>query len=538
MVESIIKKLIELNGYLNNEHVLGILFYGSYLTGFYNQNSDIDLLIIFDNNCNKSIIRGNCYIEGIRVEYFEKPMDDVYSTINEDFLLQNNASLSIIGKSKIVFKRNESIEKLQNYTIEKFKHGIPKLSNSGAMEQISIINNRMEKLKKYAEEDNPFFKHLWNLTIDKIRRFYHSLNGCPRIETYKGFKLYTNIKYQSSFYIDSIPDELFRKMYFNIIKLNITNKIEAFELLEQFYNYTKRNIIFNEEEYRIPIISRNKNSIYSVDNNLDVTEIKKSNIPIPSEVLIKVLKFMKEMRYLEDEHFLGIIVYGSSLTGYNTDISDIDLQVIFDNSRINNLIRGAKVINRTKIEYFEKPIYDVYLSIENDFANQNNASFSIIGNGSIVFEKNNEISNLQKYALARFNKGLSPLDEESAKEQVSIINNKIEKLENLVNEDSPYFNHYYHLVIDKIRKFYHKLIGISKIQTSKVYRIYTDKGYRESMYKENPDQYFVDSYLNLINFEGNKYEKLKLIKEFYSYAKRNIKLENDYRILLKRKNRN
>ena len=33
-----------------------------------------------------------------------------------------------------------------------------------------------------------FFEHLYHLTIEKIRRFYHNLNGMPRIETYKGFK--------------------------------------------------------------------------------------------------------------------------------------------------------------------------------------------------------------------------------------------------------------------------------------------------------------------------------------------------------------
>lgn len=42
-------------------------------------------------------------------------------------------------------------------------------------------------------------------------------------------------------------------------------------------------------------------------------------------------------------------------------------------------------------------------------------------------------------------------------------------------------------------------MGISKIPTSKVYRIYTDEPYRKSVNKENPDTEFVEDYLNLMD---------------------------------------
>ena len=82
-------------GYLNNEHVFGILFYGSYFTGFNEENSDIDLHIVFDNEDPNHLIRGNKVIDGTRIEYFEKPLADIYQTVTEDFLHQNNATLTI-----------------------------------------------------------------------------------------------------------------------------------------------------------------------------------------------------------------------------------------------------------------------------------------------------------------------------------------------------------------------------------------------------------------------------------------------------------
>ena len=46
---------------------------------------------------------------------------------------------------------------------------------------------------------------------------------------------------------------------------------------------------------------------------------------------------------------------GSSLTGFNTESSDIDLHVIFDNDNLSRMVRGKSLIEingtKIKIEY-------------------------------------------------------------------------------------------------------------------------------------------------------------------------------------------
>ena len=533
-IEDKISKFIKDMGYLNNEHVLGVFFYGSYLTGLNTDNSDIDLHIIFDNEKPNHLIRGNKVVDGTRIEYFEKPLVDIYQTVNEDYMNQNNATLTIFGTSKIIYAKDNQLKQLQEYVINKFSNPLPPLSDDEAKEQVSILNNRMEKLEKYAETNNPYFEHLYHLTIDKIRRFYHNLMGIPRIETSKGFRIYTDEKYRNAFYINNIPEKIFIEMYFKLISDASLNKIQKYNLLNKMYEFTKRNVILGNN-YRIPIKSRNEGFEISI---IEPTVIEnRDTIEIPPTTLKRILSFIKEMDYLNNEHCLGVIVYGSSLTGFNTNISDIDLHVVFDNEESERLIRGNKIIDGTKIEYFEKPIKDIYLEIENGYLNQNNASFAIIGKGAIVFERDNKLSLLQQYAINRFSTPMPCLSEEDSKEQVSIINNRMEKLEKFAIDNDSRFEHLSHLVIDKIRKFYHKNIGISKISTSKVYRIYTDEGYRNSVYKENPDQEFINMYLNLITTNCmDKLKKLLMIKEFYNYATRNVNLENDYRILIKSRN--
>ena len=521
--------------YLNNEHVLGILFYGSYLTGLNTENSDIDLHIIFDNEDPNHLIRGNKVVDGTRIEYFEKPLEDIYQTVNEDYISQNNATLTIVGTSKIIYAKDNQLKQLQEYVINKFSNPLPSLSDDEAREQVSILNNRMEKLEKYAETNNPYFEHLYHLTIDKIRRFYHKLMGIPRIETSKGFRLYTDERYRNAFCINKIPEQIFIEMYFELISDMGLEKIQKYNLLNKIYKFTKRNVVL-DSDYRIPIKSRNVGFDVSI---IEPTTIEKRDIiEIPSTTLKRILKFIKEMNYLNNEHCLGVIVYGSSLTGFNTNISDIDLHIVFDDEEPERLIRGNKIIDGTKIEYFEKPIKDIYLEIENGYLNQNNASFAIIGKGTIVFERGNKLSLLQQYALNRFSTPMPCLSEEDVREQVSIINNRMEKLEQIAMDNDSRFEHLSHLTIDKIRKFYHKSIGISKIPTSKVYRIYTDEDYRNSVYKENPEPEFINMYLNLITTNCvDKLQRLQMIKDFYNYSTRNINLGNDYRILIKSRNK-
>ena len=201
------------------------------------------------------------------------------------------------------------------------------------------------------------------------------------------------------------------------------------------------------------------------------------------------------------------------------------------------MIRGNKVIDGTRIEYFEKPLADIYQTVNEDFLHQNNATLTIFGISKIIYAKDNQVKQLQEYVVNKFVTPLPPLSDDEAKEQVSILNNRLEKLEKFAVDDHIGFEHFSHLMIEKIRKFYHKYIGISKIPTSKVYRIYTDEDYRNSVYKENPEPEFLNMYLNLITTNCvDKLQRLQMVKDFYNYATRNIQLGSDYRILIKSRN--
>ena len=311
-------------------------------------------------------------------------------------------------------------------------------------------------------------------------------------------------------------------------------------LLDIPYNIRKERAMkrdnITEEEFNL----REKASIDF--NKNDFTDVIKDDEGINKIVgLIKaentVSTFINKMGYLENEHVLGCFLYGSYTTGYSTKNSDIDVLVVFDNDDKKHLIRGNEYVNGLRIEYFEKPINDLYLSLENDFNNQCNALLSIVGTSKIIYDKGGLLE-LRERVLEKYIEPLPKLDEEEAKEYVSILNNRMEKVQDAFNKKNPYFNLLYYVTIEKIRKFYHKLNGLPTVPTSKVYRVYTDEKYRKSFYKDDiPEEEFVKLFLKAACTECSNEEKYELICELYEYAKRNVRLdEKDYRILIKSRN--
>jgi len=149
---------------------------------------------------------------------------------------------------------------------------------------------------------------------------------------------------------------------------------------------------------------------------------------------IAVTSFIDKMGYLSNNSVLGIVLYGSYTTGYNHNKSDIDMHIIMKNE-VEELIRGSIIEDGFKIEYFEKPIHDLYESADNDFETQNNALLPIIGYGRIIFDRIGAISELQRYVLTKYSQPLPPLANDDAKEMAVIIENRINKLQAMFDND-------------------------------------------------------------------------------------------------------
>lgn len=250
-----------------------------------------------------------------------------------------------------------------------------------------------------------------------------------------------------------------------------------------------------------------------------------------------VSNFISKNDYLSNSDVLGIVLYGSYTTGYNHDKSDIDMHIIMSDN-IKEIVRGVTVQDGFKIEYFEKPLSDLYKSADNDYMTHSNALLPIIGNGVILFDRNGDVLRLQNYIFNKYKDPLPPLSGDDAIEMAVIIENRITQLEIMFNSDRVDFNHNYHLLIEKIRKFYSRICGCADIPVAKAVKIYTDEEYRKSFCKSDiPDEEFIHMYFNAISCDGTNEEKMNNIYKLYDHATKTLQVDpNHYRILIKSRN--
>lgn len=245
-----------------------------------------------------------------------------------------------------------------------------------------------------------------------------------------------------------------------------------------------------------------------------------------------IYKFINEMNYSEDE-IIGIVVCGSFITGYATEKSDIDINVIkTDTSK--ELVRGVKTIDGYKFEYFEKPISDYYRELSIAPKKQKGALLPIIGYGKIIIDKDNKIQELKNQVLNVYNKPTPVLEINEAKELLAIIDNRIIRLNDSYKNNSIDFESIYYLLLERIRKFYSRKIGCYSIPPEKAIKVYSDLEYAKKYCGGPiPDQEFIDLYYKALK-AMTRTEKIAIINEIYEYTKKGIEFDpNNYRIYIK-----
>lgn len=250
---NVVEHFVNKKGYISDDNCEGVIFYGSRSTGFYNEQSDIDLQIIFNNH---PLMRGVCTFEGYRFEFFEKTLGDLYGRANHDYHHQSNVMLSMIGNGITIFDRNGKIQELKEYVKKLYSYPLLPLTQVEDNEQVVIIANRLLDLKKLCLNNDPYFNRLYHLTIEKIRKYYYQRNGYPEISTSKVLELYGNPAYSEV--IDKVmPSEEFKQMFFDSLDES-KSYLEKYKLAEDMFNYAKLGNNLDLNNFLIPIKARNK----------------------------------------------------------------------------------------------------------------------------------------------------------------------------------------------------------------------------------------------------------------------------------------
>lgn len=246
-----LNKFIDDMNYLKNEEVEGIVFYGSYHTKTNNEFSDIDLMILFNDDSDINQIKGYKTVNGISVEYFERTISKVYERANSDYMKCEDSLLSIIGYGEIIFDRAGKIQELVDYIKEKYSRPLPQYTKHEATYQILGIKKAVDACEELRVQNDPYFENYYFLTVERIRDFYHKLNGFSNLPQTKVCKLYTNEKLRQVQH-KTIPEQEFIDIYFRTLEYGLTKEAKI-ERIKELLNYSIRKYDINFDDVRIDL---------------------------------------------------------------------------------------------------------------------------------------------------------------------------------------------------------------------------------------------------------------------------------------------
>lgn len=241
----IIYKFLDEQDYLNRKEILGIIFYGSSNYKTDTKYSDIDLLIITNDENN---YKGVTYVDNKKIEYFEKNVYDLAQKIEELPSNFDRSLESIFTNGKVIYDKHKTIENLKDLVLENNEYPRKKKQNK-------FYSTSFSELKKTffsTDKTSPYFNYIYYNFLEEIRKEYHIQNGYSKLPVNKIKKLYENSDYSEKYYCVKLPDVGFRNLYISLLEkykedeFNVLlGKLKRKQTIKNNFNVRKNNVKYS-----------------------------------------------------------------------------------------------------------------------------------------------------------------------------------------------------------------------------------------------------------------------------------------------------
>lgn len=238
----IIYKFLDEQDYLNRKEILGIIFYGSSNYKTDTKYSDIDLLIITNDENN---YKGVTYVDNKKIEYFEKNVYDLAQKIEELPSNFDRSLESIFTNGKVIYDKHKTIENLKDLVLENNEYPRKKKQNK-------FYSTSFSELKKTffsTDKTSPYFNYIYYNFLEEIRKEYHIQNGYSKLPVNKIKKLYENSDYSEKYYCVKLPDIEFRNLYISLLEKYkedefyvLLGKLKRKQTIKNNFNVRKNNV--------------------------------------------------------------------------------------------------------------------------------------------------------------------------------------------------------------------------------------------------------------------------------------------------------
>ncbi len=96
--------------YKRNPNVLAVLVSGSYIHSTPDKNSDLDVYVLLEKA--KMRERGNTWINGVEIEYFINPVNQVRYYFETEARGKKPSTIHMFANSKILYQKDKTVNQL------------------------------------------------------------------------------------------------------------------------------------------------------------------------------------------------------------------------------------------------------------------------------------------------------------------------------------------------------------------------------------------------------------------------------------------
>lgn len=505
--------------YLNDPRYIGMMYYGSRLTGNYNKTSDLDLCIICDSASEKKY-KGVININGIDVEYIEQTEESIYTSINNDYKRKNSFPKSAYSRAYIVFEKDDCVSRLKQYIYCLFDKGFELPLNGEIFDDLALIDSRVSDLKKLDESNDKSFDLMYYTLLDRVKTFFHRMNNISKIEIYKAVRAYKDSAYkETALGIDTPIDEYYISLFLQCFNSNGLTNEEKLKRLDDLVKYIKASYVINSNNIefeiykRAPFYQSRPVILNDMRDSLRIDLNEKGKNCIEKFIEIKKLQEMKE--------YVGIFVYQNN----SDNEKEVEMIVLLDSSS-EKMYKGSCIIDGITIKYVM--VHDKYM-LDNSYVDNRPCPYKINQQGflipnnitySIVANEDN-MNKIEDFVSRLFEQNFRKIDFSKYSSEMIVIDNRMKRLESFIGiDDCNYFDMYYYIIMAKMINAYRNKIGSCYIDSD-----------------DTLNKIFIDCYNASLECRENKQARFDLLNNLYKFLKGNIEISVEERVDITPRNR-
>lgn len=200
--------------------VIGILASGSYVHSNLDKNSDIDVYIVTKGS--KYRERGNTWINGVEIEYFENPVKQIEHYFKEEKQGRDSpATAYMFVYSKVMYKEGAEVDKLIKIAkdiLKKPKEKMKKIEIESAKYSVDDLKKDLEDV--YIRKDKFAFNQIANEILNKCLDVFCKVK---RVSKRKPKRLFQQLKKLDSrfakLYSKALMNKRMKRKYERVVDL-------------------------------------------------------------------------------------------------------------------------------------------------------------------------------------------------------------------------------------------------------------------------------------------------------------------------------